>query len=81
MNAYTLVGKLSEVKKFENLSNDLKSFLIRESILFVGSASKRIEDLAATVENQELQIRQVILTALGQFDPGRFVPGQFVPTS
>jgi hypothetical protein len=57
INAYSLVGKLGEVKKFENLSNDLKSFLVRESILFVGSASKRIEDLAAILENQEQQIR------------------------
>jgi hypothetical protein len=45
------------VKKFEILSNDLKSFLIRESILFVGNASKRIEDLSRTLENQEQQIR------------------------
>jgi len=36
INAYSLVGRLGEVKKFEILSNDLKSFLIRESILFVG---------------------------------------------
>ena len=57
INAYTLVGKLSEVKKFENLSNDLKSFLVRESILFVGSASKKIEDLAAVLEKQDQQIR------------------------
>ncbi len=67
INAYSLVGKLGEVKKFENLSNDLKSFLVRESILFVGSASKRIEDLAAILENQEQQIRSDFDWTLNQF--------------
>ena len=59
INSYSLVGRLAEMKKFETLSNDLKSFLIRESILFVGSASKRIEDLASVLESQEQQIRSV----------------------
>ena len=44
ISAFTLFGKLKDVKKFAHLSDELREVLFQESILYVEKSSKTIKD-------------------------------------
>jgi len=51
------VSKLREVKKFEGLADDLKNYLLKESISFVADASQKIKKMEKMIDTQDQQIR------------------------
>ena len=44
INAFSLTGRLKEVKKFSHLSDELKEILFQESVMFVDRASRTLRE-------------------------------------
>jgi hypothetical protein len=65
MNAFSLFGRLKDVKKFSHLSDELREVLFQESIIFVEKASKTIRENRKEISllSRQCQHNQDLITA------------------
>ena len=65
INAFTLTGRLKEVKKFSHLSDELKEVLFQESVMFVDKASRTLRENKKEIAmlNRQCQYNQELISA------------------
>ena len=65
INAFSLTGRLKEVKKFSHLSDELKEVLFQESVIFVEKASRTLRENKKEIAmlNRQCQYNQELITA------------------
>ena len=65
INAFSLIGRLKEVKKFSNISDELREVLFQESIMFVEKASRTIRENKKEISmlTRQCQYNQDLISA------------------